>query len=72
MSKDVVVCVQSVLEKKKFVVQFEDGQKREMSDSSLSCVCEKDQVGKEADKTISGIPKRVKGGLLTINWYTFC
>ena len=29
MRKEVVGCVQSVVEKKKFLVQFEDGQKRD-------------------------------------------
>ena len=35
-----LVYAQDVVEKKNFVVQFEDGQKREMSDSSLSYVFE--------------------------------
>ena len=34
--------IQAVLVNKKFVVKFEDGQKREMSDSSLSYVCDKE------------------------------
>ena len=66
MSKDVVGCVQSLLEKKKFVFQFEDWQKIEM------IVCEKEEVGKEADKTISDLPKRGQGELLTINWDPIC
>ena len=35
MRKEVVVCFQAVLGKKKFLVQFEDGQKKEMSSCSL-------------------------------------
>ena len=33
--KDVVVCVQAVAGKKNFLIQFEDGQKKEISSSSL-------------------------------------
>ena len=36
MMKDVVVYFQDVLGNKNFVVKFEDGQKREISASSLS------------------------------------
>ena len=46
MRKEVVVCDQSVVGKKKFVAKFEYVQKREMSDSSISYVCEKEEVGK--------------------------
>ena len=35
MSKEVMGCVQSVVGKKKFLVQLEDGQKKEISSSSL-------------------------------------
>ena len=35
MRREVVGCVQAVGEKKKFVVQFKDGQKKEISSSSL-------------------------------------
>ena len=42
--KDVVVRVQSMLGKKNFAVIFEDGKKKEMSASSLSYVCEKEEV----------------------------
>ena len=40
MGKDAVGCVQTVLGKK-FLVQFEDGQKIDMSAYSLPYVCEK-------------------------------
>ena len=39
MSKYVVVCLQDVVEKKKFLVIFEYGKKIEMSDSWLSYLC---------------------------------
>ena len=42
-----------------------------MSDSSLSYVCEKEEVGKEDGETISGLPKRGQVKLLTIDWGTF-
>ena len=35
MRKEVVVCVQDVAGKKKFLFQFEDGQKKDLSASSL-------------------------------------
>ena len=35
MSKEVMGCVQSVVGKKKFLVQLDDGQKKEISSSSL-------------------------------------
>ena len=66
--KEVVGYIQAVLVNKKFVVKFEDGQKREMSDSSLSYVCDKEQVGKEVDGTLYDLPIKVQGGLLTIYW----
>ena len=65
-------CVQAVLGNKKFVVQFENFQKREMSASSLSYVCEKEGVVKDVDKTISGLSKIEQVELLTINWNTVC
>ena len=41
MRKEVAGCVQARAGNKKFLVQFEYGQKREMSFSSLSYVCSK-------------------------------
>ena len=49
--KEVLVCVQYVLGKKKSVFQFGDSKKREISASSLSYLCEKEEFGKEVDKT---------------------
>ena len=39
---------------------------------SLSYVCEKEGVGKEVDETISALPKRGQGRLLTIDGYPVC
>ena len=47
--KEVVGCVQDVVEKKKFPVQFEYGKKKYMSASLLSYICLKDNVDKEVD-----------------------
>ena len=43
-----------------------------MSASSLSYVCDKEEVGKELDETISDLPKIGQGELLTINWDPVC
>ena len=43
-----------------------------MSASSLSYLCEKYEVGKEADENISSLLKRGQGGFLTIYWDPFC
>ena len=58
MSKEVVGRVQDVVGKKKFLVQFEDGQKREMSSISLSCLCSKEEVCLEMEETISDLPQK--------------
>ena len=42
--------------KKNFSVLFEYGHKKEISASSLLYVCEIEEVGKEADETISALP----------------
>ena len=39
MKKEVVGCVQYVVGKKEFLVQFEDGQKKDISYFSLTYVC---------------------------------
>ena len=44
--KQVVGCVQYVVGKKNFTLLFEDGQNKDISASSMSYVCEKDEVGK--------------------------
>ena len=53
-------CVQYVLGKKNFEVPFEYGKKKEMSASSLSYVCDKEEVGEEVDDIISTLHKRGK------------
>ena len=63
MTKDVVVFFQDVLGKNNFLVQFEDGQKRDISASLLPSVCSKEEVGQEVDDTISDLPKIGHGEL---------
>ena len=46
----VVGFVQAVVGKQNIVFQWEDGKKMEMSDCSMSCVYEKEEVGKEREK----------------------
>ena len=48
--KEVVGYVQSVVGKKEFLVQFEYGQKRDMSSCFISYVCSKEEVGQEVDE----------------------
>ena len=60
-------CVQIVVGKKKFLVIFEDGQKEEISSSSLVYFSEKEEV--EMEEPISHLPEKEEGGLLTINGY---
>ena len=43
-----------------------------MITSSLSYVFNKEEFGKEVDKTISSLPKRGQGQLLTIDGYPVC
>ena len=65
--KEVMGCVQAVVGKKNPLVQSKDRQRREMRDSSLSNLCEKEEVGQEVDETISDLPKRGQDRLLTID-----
>ena len=58
MRKDVVGCVQAVVGKKNFLVQFEDVKKKEMSSCSLLYLCSKDEVCLEMDEPISYVPKK--------------
>ena len=67
-----VGCVQDVVGRKKFLVQFEDDQKRDISASLLSYICEKKQVVQEVHETIYDLPQRVQGELLIINGDPFC
>ena len=71
MRKNVACCVQAVVGKKKLLVQFKYGHNRETSDSSLPCLCSKEEVDQEVDDTISDLPKRGKGELLTIDGGNF-
>ena len=68
MRKEVVGCVQDVVGKKKFPVQFEDGQKKEISSSLLVYLSSKEEV--EMDEPISCSPQKEQGELLTIVWDT--
>ena len=56
----------------RFALIFEDVQKKEMCASSLSYVCEKEQVGEETDKTISALSKRGQYELLTFDGGPIC
>ena len=72
MKKNVAGCIQAVVGKKKLLVQFKDRQNRETSDSSLPCLCSKEEVDQEVYDTISDLPKRGKSELLTIYGDTVC
>ena len=67
MSKYLAVCVQDAVGKKKLLVIFEYCKKKEISASSMSYLCEKEEVGQEVDDIIYDIHKREQVGLLTIN-----
>ena len=60
-----LVCVHSVVGKKKFFVQFEYGQKREIISSLLVYLSSKEEV--DMEERISHLPKKEQGILLTIN-----
>ena len=45
---------------KKFEFQFDDVQKREIRDSLLLYLCDKEEIGQELDKNKSDLPKRVQ------------
>ena len=67
-----MACLKDVVGKKKSPVQFEDGQKREMITSSLSYVCEKEEVGEEVDDTIYDLHKIGQGQLLATKGDNVC
>ena len=52
---------------KKLLVQFEDGQKKQMSCVSLPYLFSKYAVFLEMDDPISDLPQNEQGGLLTID-----
>ena len=56
MRKDMVGCVQSVVGKKKLLVQFENGNKKDISYSSLVFLSSKEEV--EMDEPISHSPEK--------------
>ena len=58
-------CVHAVVGKKKFLVQFEDGKKKEISSSSLVFLSLKEEA--EMDEPLSHSPKNKQGELLTID-----
>ena len=60
-----VVCVQAVVGKKRFLVQFEYGQKKEMSSCSLVFLCSKEEV--DMDEPLSNSPKKEQSELLIID-----
>ena len=55
--KELVGLFQDVLGNNKFVSQFGNVQKKEISAYSLSYICDKEEVGKEVDKNISDFSK---------------
>ena len=63
--KEVVGCVQSVVGNNKFLVLFEDGQKKEIGSCSLVYLNEKEEVDMEESITLS--PEIEEGEPLTIN-----
>ena len=56
MRKEVVVCVQGVVGKNNFLVQFENGKKKYISSSSLVFLSLKEEV--EMDEAISHSTKK--------------
>ena len=64
--------LQPVVSKKNFALLFEDFHKKEMSPSSLSHVCEKEEVGEEVNETISTLQNILQSELLNINGNNFC
>ena len=65
MRKEVVIYVHSVMGKNKFLVQFEDGHKKEINSSSLVYFSSREEV--EMEEPITPLPEKEQGGLLTIN-----
>ena len=56
MRKEVVGCVQSLVGKKKFLVVFKDGQKKEIGSCLLVYLSEKEEV--EMEELISHLPEK--------------
>ena len=58
------MCVQDVMVKQNLLVQFEYGQKKEISPSLIVLLITKEEVRME--QTLSHSPKKQQGALLTI------
>ena len=69
ISKEVVGCLQYIMGKKKVPVQFEDTHNRDIIDSLLSYLFEKEEVVQEVDETVSDLPKIGQSGFLTTDGY---
>ena len=65
MRKEVVGCVQAVVDKNKLLVQFEDGKKKDIISCSLVFLFSKEEV--EMDEPLSNLPKKEQGELLIID-----
>ena len=59
-----VGCVQDVLVKNIFLLQFEDDHNKEMSSCLLQYLCSKEEV--EMDEPLSNSPKKEQGELFAI------
>ena len=58
MMKELVGCVQAMVGKKTFLLQFKDVYNKEMSSFSLQYLCSKEKVCLEMDEPISNLPKK--------------
>ena len=58
---------QDVVGKNKSLVQFKDGDKKDMSYVLLLCVCSKEEVCHEMDEPISDLPPKEQGEMLTVD-----
>ena len=72
MRREVVGRVQYGVGKNNFSVLFKYGKKKDISDSSLSYICEKEEVDEEVHKTIYDFPEIGQGELLTTNDDPLC
>ena len=66
MKKEVVVCVHSLVGKKKSLVQFEDGQKKEISSSSIVYLSSKEEV--DMEEPISHLPPKRTRWIVDYCW----
>ena len=65
MRKEVVGCAQSAVDNNKFLVLFEDGQKKDISSCLLFYLSEKEEV--DMEESITLFPDIEEGEPLTIN-----